>query len=298
MSIGQSLSEARVRAGLTVDRLSEVTRIRQAVIEGIEQDDFEPCGGDFYARGHIRTVARATGVDPMPLLAEYDATVGGRSTPRPIEIFDSPRKSIEHRRPNWSMAMGVAVVIVLIFAFVQLAGGRADEDEKATASRVTPTTTLQPTTPAAPAPPPPPVESAVQSPQFPAEVTVLVNAIDGPSWVRTLDAEGKEIFETILAKGESKTFSDPAKLELQIGNSGAVQLTVNGKEVGAAGPPGAVVKYTFVPGDPAPQMQSASPTPSTKQPSTSPTPSAGRTTASSTPSTRRTSASPTPSTGR
>ncbi|MEU0931986.1 MULTISPECIES: helix-turn-helix domain-containing protein [unclassified Embleya] len=263
MSIGQSLAQARVRAGLTVERLSEVTRIRQVIIEGVECDDFEPCGGDFYARGHIRTLARATGLDPEPLVAEYDHTVGGTSTPRPTQIFDSPRKSIEYRRPNWTLAMGVAVVIVLIFAFVQLAGGRADDDEKETASRVTPTSAAPVVPP--PPPPPSPVAPVAKTPEFPAEVVVTITAVDGRSWVRAFDADNKQIFETILDKGEAKTLTDPEQLKLQIGNSGAARLKVNGKDVGPAGEEGAVVKHTFVPGDPVPQMRATpSPTPSAR----------------------------------
>ncbi|MGC0414719.1 helix-turn-helix domain-containing protein [Embleya sp. AB8] len=258
MSIGQSLAEARVRAGLTVERLSEVTRIRQVIIEGVESDDFEPCGGDFYARGHIRTLARATGLEPEPLVAEYDHTVGGTGTPRPAQIFDSPRKSIEYRRPNWTLAMGVAVVIVLIFAFVQLAGGRAD-DQKETASRVTPTGPA-PVPPPAQAPPPVPVAPVAKSPEFPADVEVTVTAVDGRSWVRAFDSKSTQLFEAILDRGEAKTFADPEQIRIQIGNSGAARLTVNGKDLGPAGEEGTVVKRTFVPGDPVPQLQSAAST--------------------------------------
>ena len=70
--IGPELVAARTRLGLTVDQLAERTRIRPHVIESIEVDDFAPCGGDFYARGHLRTLARVLGVDVAPLLASYD----------------------------------------------------------------------------------------------------------------------------------------------------------------------------------------------------------------------------------
>ena len=57
MSIGQSLAAARRDAGLSIDDLSAKTRLRATVIRAIENDDFSLCGGDFYARGHIRTLA-------------------------------------------------------------------------------------------------------------------------------------------------------------------------------------------------------------------------------------------------
>lgn len=72
MSIGAELATARSQAGLTVAQVSQRTRIRTVIIEAIERDDFSACGGDFYARGHIRAIARVAGLDPEPLVREYD----------------------------------------------------------------------------------------------------------------------------------------------------------------------------------------------------------------------------------
>jgi Helix-turn-helix domain len=73
VNIGGALAEARNQAGLTIRQVSERTRIRETIIRGIESDDYSACGGDFYARGHIRAIARVVGTDPVPLIAEYDA---------------------------------------------------------------------------------------------------------------------------------------------------------------------------------------------------------------------------------
>lgn len=73
MSIGEGLAHARRQAGLSVTRVSERTCIRETIICGIERDDYSACGGDFYARGHIRAIAKAVGTDPVPLIEEYDA---------------------------------------------------------------------------------------------------------------------------------------------------------------------------------------------------------------------------------
>ena len=72
MSIGEALAEARREVGLTVAQVSQRTRIRQTIIRGIEGDDYSVCGGDFYARGHIRSIAKVVGADPGPLIREYD----------------------------------------------------------------------------------------------------------------------------------------------------------------------------------------------------------------------------------
>jgi len=72
VSIGEDLAQARGHAGLTVAQVSQRTRIRQTIIRGIESDDYSVCGGDFYARGHIRSIAKVVGADPEPLIHEYD----------------------------------------------------------------------------------------------------------------------------------------------------------------------------------------------------------------------------------
>jgi helix-turn-helix protein len=73
VTVGEALTEARYRAGLTVDEVSERTRIREAVIRCIERDDYDACGGDLYARGYVRAIAGAVGIDAQPLIREFDA---------------------------------------------------------------------------------------------------------------------------------------------------------------------------------------------------------------------------------
>src|SRR5215472_5029010 len=73
VSIGGVLEQARRAAGLTVAQVSQQTEIPETVIRGIEGDDYAICGAGFWARGHIRSIARAVGADPEPLIREYDA---------------------------------------------------------------------------------------------------------------------------------------------------------------------------------------------------------------------------------
>jgi len=73
VSIGEALAKARRQAGLSMAQVSEQTRIGETIIAGIEGDDYSACGGDFDARGHIRSIAAAVGADPRPLIEAYDA---------------------------------------------------------------------------------------------------------------------------------------------------------------------------------------------------------------------------------
>jgi transcriptional regulator with XRE-family HTH domain len=76
--IGPALAGARTKAGMSVEDVSERTRIRRTIISDIERDDYASCGGDFYARGHIRAIAKVVGTDPVPLIEQYDDDLATR----------------------------------------------------------------------------------------------------------------------------------------------------------------------------------------------------------------------------
>jgi Helix-turn-helix domain len=90
VGIGGALAEARSEAGLTVDQVSERTRIRATIVRAIERDDYAVCGGDYYARGHIRAIARVVGTDPAPLIEQYDIA---HSPPLPPADDPGPHRS-------------------------------------------------------------------------------------------------------------------------------------------------------------------------------------------------------------
>ena len=70
--IGAALKAARESRGLSVEDVAAATRIRASIIRSIEKDDFSACGGDVYARGHLRVIAQLVGTDPRPLVEEFD----------------------------------------------------------------------------------------------------------------------------------------------------------------------------------------------------------------------------------
>jgi hypothetical protein len=124
--IGPELAAARTRLGMSVDDLAERTRIRPHVIESVEVDDFTPCGGDFYARGHLRTLARILGKEPEPLLATFEQ----RYATAPINarrVFEaelatgmtgSMRSTVGG--PSWGLLMGVVLTLVLVWGLARL----------------------------------------------------------------------------------------------------------------------------------------------------------------------------------
>lgn len=115
MSIGGTLAGARHQAGLTVEDVSARTRIRAGLIRAIEQDEFGSCGGDFYARGHIRAISAAVGADPRPLISEYDAA---HPAGRPVtmdDLLSGPPPGEPPREPRRRGPFPWLVPVVLLF---------------------------------------------------------------------------------------------------------------------------------------------------------------------------------------
>jgi cytoskeletal protein RodZ len=226
VSIGDTLAEARRQAGLTITQVSRQTRIRESIIRAIEQGDFSACGGDFYARGHIRSIAAAVGADPVPLIREYDEEHGPPGAMRASQIFEpaTPIKIREPRNLHLGWVLAVAVLALAGFgAYHFYPKHTSDPTASATVqlhSRSTPTTpTAKASTTSKPA--------AQHKPTVPEAVIRLTAAQD--CWVGLNSTTGHTLYQGLILAGSTKTWNEKNQVSLVIGNPPGITLTVNGK---------------------------------------------------------------------
>lgn len=221
--IGPQITAARGRVGLSVEDLAERTRIRAHVIEAIEVDDFAACGGDFYARGHLRTLARVLGLDASALLETYGELYGSAPID-PREVFaaefghDTPTRPLAGG-PQWSVLIASAMGVVLLWSLVRLfTAGAAPE--------AVPGISL---------------EGNVTSPyaKVAPPVPVVINAVGSGAHVVVTDASGNIVFNGDLAYGATKTLQAAVPVKVT-SSDGSVTVAVNGAQaapVGASGAP-------------------------------------------------------------
>ena len=199
MSIGAVLADARWRSHLTVSEVSRETRIREAIIWGIEKDDFAACGGDAYARGHIRAIAHVVGTDPDPLIQEYDATVRTVEDIEELVVLRPGAAARTLRRHRLARtALGLAVLAIVGWAAYHFAtaGGHAPGGQAVAAAdrsgshhaaadpagrgtpSPSPTSTPRPSPASTPSPAPAPTHStaAPAPPAVPVQVLTPVKA--------------------------------------------------------------------------------------------------------------------------
>lgn len=263
MSIGDALAEARNRAGLTITQVSQRTCIRETIIRGIERGDFSACGGDFYARGHIRSIARAVGAEPDELVREYDTAHGSPQAIRAAEVFEpaTPIKLRERRSPSWGVAMVLVLAAVVglgVYKAVAGSGHPAHVRISAQAEGTTrhPAHRAHPARPSsAPASAPSSASPSASASASPAvagqQVVVKLTAIQD-CWVEFTQPSGAYLTQAYISGGGSKTWQFGHAVQMKIGNPGGILLTVNGKNLGRPGSPGQPLTLTLGPGRPVP----------------------------------------------
>jgi cytoskeletal protein RodZ len=225
VSIGDSLAEARRQAGLTIAEVSQQTRIRESIIRGIEQGDFSACGGDFYARGHIRSIASVVGIDPVPLIREYDVEHGPLGAMRAADVFEpsTPIKIRERRSPSLSLIVVVVLLAIIGFSAYHLVSAHNKGHQALAATR--PTVTAQATPKAThtvkPSPSPTPTST---------DVVIHLAAVE-ECWVQlTSSTDGSQLYMGTIPAGSSMTWTEKHAVKITLGNPGGIVLTVDGKK--------------------------------------------------------------------
>ncbi|MFE6511745.1 helix-turn-helix domain-containing protein [Nocardioides sp. NPDC057767] len=231
--IGAEIAAARRRLALDVEGLAEWTRIRPHVIEAIEVDDFGPCGGDFYARGHLRTLARVLGIEVAPLLRTYDEKyASGPVSPRAIfeaELAHSAAiRPVRRMRggPSWSVLVAAVMAVILVWSVARLVIDGTQHEPQAGAIQLD-------------------GSAGTDSPYGKSSpVPVTISAAGGGAHVVVRDSRGKVVFSGDLAFGESKQLQVTPPLRVQT-SDGSLKVAVGESKARALGKTGEAAQRTY-----------------------------------------------------
>lgn len=254
-TLGGALRTAREAAGWSVEQVSADTRIRATLVRDLEGDSFASSGGLVYARGHVKSIASSLHVDPLPLLALFDAAQGAPAQEQVIDPDPLPRAvtsfggsafaasaaaalTPERRGPRWGVALtGAAAILLAVTGIGYLQQGKAPVTQAgAVGGSPTPAATVPQTGARTPDP-----ESVASKPPV-SGAQLRVRLIGGASWV-SISNGTSTLFEGILNDGEFRDFSDANRLKVVVGNALAVNLNCGGRDSGPAGPSGKVKHF-------------------------------------------------------
>jgi cytoskeletal protein RodZ len=242
MTLGEFLQQARENAGLSVDELAHIVNLRPGLIRAMESNDFLPCGGDTYARGHIRNIAQITGSNAQELLAIYDAEHSVDSRSIHSQLVDNNAAAIrsENRKLSWKVLVAASLSIVVLIGVAQFAIGGFDSEPATTSMVIEETEPSQTPTPSPTASAAPTTSSSTMN----NELTLSIAATRGNSNIDVVIG-GVSVYKGPLFQGESKSFVGESSISVYLGNAGDLDLTLNGEKLAPLGDRNQEIRKTF-----------------------------------------------------
>ena len=241
-TLGESLRQIRIEAGLEVAELASRTRIGARNIEALEEDRLDLLPGHFFVKGFIRSICGELGQNPDPFLemaaGPQEEELDGE------ERGPGPRKAL----PLWLTA---GVLLFLVLGGIWLYGNGGNQEP----APAQPEPLAARPEPAEPAPPDPAIEGTpapvpvqeplpVVAPEPPApeeveELDLAIRAIER-TWLR-IQTDASKPWETTLKTGDEVRLRAAEKITLFIGNAGGLLFELNGRNFGPPGSSGQVI---------------------------------------------------------
>ena len=242
MTLGSTIRDAREAARLSIESLSESTSIRMGLLNEMENNNFSHCGGDTYARGHLRNIAARVGINPQVFLDLYNEEHSTEH--RAIQdllvennVMQVPR---EEKTLSWKVPAIISIVVLVVIGFVQIVISNQSSD--------TPVTT-QPTVAASanPTPATSHAPAAQVSPSITPQsgpIILTIAATRGNSYIDIV-VDGKHVSKGSFFQGDSKTFQGNTAISIYLSNPAGLDLTLNGKQLPPLGGQNEEVRRTF-----------------------------------------------------
>jgi len=120
---GRRLREQREHAGVTLDAIASSTKIKSSLFAALERGDISEWPAGIFQRAFVREYARAIGLAPEPVVAEFvsifvgDDAAGGSPAALRLTLASEPRPIVPVTRQTL-VTVVEAVVLLTIAAFV------------------------------------------------------------------------------------------------------------------------------------------------------------------------------------
>jgi cytoskeletal protein RodZ len=240
MSLGALITKSRTDARLSIDDLAKATNIPSTLLRDMENDNFAKCGGETYARGHLRNIAAKLEIDERIFLDLFEIEVTAPA--KPIrELLNENNVTMPYQEPkriSWKVLAAGSAAALVLFAGAQMF---FSNDDNGNDSELIATASATPSEEAVESVSP----STAASPEITGGVNVELVASRGTTWLFATNENGEVLFSGQVRQGSSKSFSEATQVNLRVGNAGGVDISVNGKDVGSIGANREVVNLTY-----------------------------------------------------
>lgn len=265
-SVGALLKRERERLGLSLEQITEMTRMRRQVILAIENEDWNSLAPSVFVRGFLRSYAKVLGVSQDTVIDLY----GKRASPESPGLEPHPEPSKNRRRSVWLVLLILATLAGAygmwhFYPSLQVRQGYRDTEKRDQEAASAPSQQAVPVPPSVRAAEeslkqePAPVQSASQDissgqqgGDSPARDRTndedgglsLTGIVKERTWLR-ITIDGKEEKEYLFQPGSRPQWRGKGSFYMLIGNAAGIDFDLNGKRVGNLGKPGEVIRLTL-----------------------------------------------------
>ena len=152
--IGKILKDSREARGITLDEVSEATKIRVKYLEAIEQEEFQLLPGEVYVKGFTTAYLKYLGIKDLPEVVEImksqrekpetsvlvqdedvkEKTASSRSSrhaTQPVQRRKAPRAAFEEKplSKNSSLIIILSIVAIVLLLALQWAYTRSQQED-------------------------------------------------------------------------------------------------------------------------------------------------------------------------
>jgi cytoskeleton protein RodZ len=263
--IGQLLENKRREKGLSLKDVEEATKIRKRYLEGLEREDYAMLPDPIYAHGFLKTYANFLGLDGEKLSRGLkDRRAPRRERRFGYEVseeseFDQPLidpgglGGTERRKVSGAAILTVVLAVLVLAAIISVLYfiGRGSQQAESPVEEE-PAAEKEPAEEEPAAEPEATVgaeeEPADEPTNEPASETVqaTVRVPDVPAGL-TISVDGTVADDRFAQPGFSQTFEGQRVVTVSTANAGAVEVEVNGQDLGSLGRYGQPVTRDFTP---------------------------------------------------
>ncbi len=267
-AFGDRLRREREMRGITLDEITESTKISRRHLEALETEHFDQLPGGVFNKGFVRAYARFLGIDEDQAVADYSAASNEQPEPEnkfPLEIHEEPNRELNPRRSKVPLVFALAALVGVLVGYgfwmkskphsstavesVRQSTPAPSATESQANAPATASSAEPAKTPSEPAPPAtaatPAVARVPAAKSTPAESTgtplpakenaffVQIKAKED-SWV-SIVADGKSVMQRVLTADKQKKIKAGKSVILRTGNAGGIEVSFNGRPLGALG---------------------------------------------------------------
>ena len=248
-SFGARLKQEREQRGISLEEISQSTKISTRLLHALEDEHFDQLPGGIFNKGFIRAYAHHLGMDEEQVVADYIAATAPPVPEKKSAVAPQPSAQVWPDQENDSAA-GLpweAFAVVLLLAALGFAGWGFYSREKHKDTRPAPAKheesslpnpavpTSQPTAALIPASTPPaPAANATAPPitttsATPANLKLRIT-IEDDSWMAVI-ADGKEVSRGTFTAPTERTVEASKAIIVKAGNIGGLDFEFNGKKL-------------------------------------------------------------------